>query len=247
MRRTEPGQARVEWQTVRRALSWTRCGCLLLLLAAGGTAMAAGQRGFIAAPGPSAADTTTRCPAPPQKPGDPELPRVFVDTRMPPVTGETIHVDAGQSLKVALLKARPGDEIVLQAGATFTGPFTLPKKNGDEWIIIRSSASAELPADRRVDPADSVHMATIRTTSAEPAIRTAPGAHHYRLVGSRGNVDRVQPRTAGYRRLGCCRPGSNRPPFRSGPPLRAPRRRSTDPSRHFVDGRPWRRDQLAHR
>ncbi len=161
-----------------KPLLLAQCACFLFYLAACLDALA-GNINTTA----RESQIPVRCPAPPLKPGDPELPRVFVDTRMPAVTGRTIHVGANQGFRAALLKARPGDEIVLQAGATFTGPFTLPKKNGDDWIIIRSSAVDKLPAGQRVGPVDRVHMATIRTTSGEPAIQTAPGAHHYRLIG----------------------------------------------------------------
>src|SRR5919109_1173848 len=77
---------------------------------------------------------------------DPELPRVFVDTTLVAPTGNTIAVAAGGDLQAALDAAQPGDVITLQAGATFTGPFTLPKKSGSGWIVIRTSApDAQLP------------------------------------------------------------------------------------------------------
>ena len=52
----------------------------------------------------------------------------------------TITVNAGGDLQAALNKAVPGDTILLQAGATFTGNFVLPKKSGSTFIIVRSSA-----------------------------------------------------------------------------------------------------------
>src|SRR5437016_3059129 len=56
----------------------------------------------------------------------PQLPLAYVDTTLPPSTGATISVSAGGNLQNALDAAQPGDVISLQAGATFTGPFTLP-------------------------------------------------------------------------------------------------------------------------
>ncbi|MEP7345660.1 MAG: Ig-like domain-containing protein, partial [Gemmatimonadaceae bacterium] len=50
-----------------------------------------------------------------------ELPRVYLNFPYKPPTGNTITVLAGGSLQNALNAAQRGDEIVLQAGATFTG------------------------------------------------------------------------------------------------------------------------------
>ncbi|MBI4472558.1 MAG: hypothetical protein HY646_07805, partial [Acidobacteria bacterium] len=98
-------------------------------------------------------------------------------------TGTTIRVSAGGSLQAALNQAQPGDEIVLDAGATFVGPFTLPNKSGSGEIVIRSSALSNLPEGRRVSPADAVHMPKITAASGGAAIRSAAGAHHYRFIG----------------------------------------------------------------
>ena len=65
-----------------------------------------------------------------------------------------IRVGARDSLQRALNTAQPGDTIVLQAGVTFTGPFTIPTRNGDAYITIQSSRLSELPpAGQRVGPA----------------------------------------------------------------------------------------------
>src|SRR3569832_2347608 len=72
----------------------------------------------------------------------PELPRVFLDTTYVPPTGATINVPAGDNLQAALDTAQPGDQIVLQAGATYTTPsdgFVLPNKSGANWIVIRAA------------------------------------------------------------------------------------------------------------
>src|SRR5215831_9903523 len=53
--------------------------------------------------------------------GAPELPRVFLDTTYRAPTGNTIRVAAGQNVQAAINQAQPGDVIMLQAGATFTG------------------------------------------------------------------------------------------------------------------------------
>jgi len=116
---------------------------------------------------------------------EPELPRVFVDTTYsPPTRGKLIPVKAGGDLQAALHASRPGDVIELQAGATFTGNFVLPRKTGNDWIYIRSSAHALLPPPgTRVLPSHARLMARIETPNRTPAVRTAAAAHHYRFVG----------------------------------------------------------------
>lgn len=133
-----------------------------------------------APPAPAAVDTAKPAAV---VPGAPELPRATVDVSMPSGTGRSIQLNASGDLQAAINDASPGDQIVLPAGATFTGNFTLPAKSGSGWIIIRSSGI--LPAaGRRVRPSDAGQMARIVAAHPEyPAIQTAPGAHNYRLVG----------------------------------------------------------------
>src|SRR5437016_4191159 len=115
----------------------------------------------------------------------PTLPQAFIDTTYSPPSGNTIVVNAGGNLQTAINNAVPGDTIVLQAGATFTGPFTLPNKVGSGWIYIRSSAYAGLPPPgSRVSIADATNMPKIVGTAAGgTAIQTNPQAHNYRFVG----------------------------------------------------------------
>lgn len=93
-----------------------------------------------------------------------------------------IVVKAGDNLQSAINKAQPGDTIEVEAGAVFKGPITLPAKSGDAVVTIQSSRVAELPAGR-VNPSHASLMPKIVAVSTQPAIRTAPKAHHYRLVG----------------------------------------------------------------
>ncbi len=110
---------------------------------------------------------------------------------------------AGANLQTVLNNANCGDTIQLQAGATFTGLFTLPAKNCDDsnWIIIRTSApDSALPAEgSRMSPCyagvrslpgrpaftcpvtTASVLATIVTPKAQPAFALAAGANHYRL------------------------------------------------------------------
>jgi hypothetical protein len=118
-------------------------------------------------------------------PGDPEPPRVFLDTTYIVPTGKTIKVAAGGDVQAAIDQAQPGDVIMLQAGATFRGNFQLPNKSGSNWIVIRSSASdADLPPPgTRVTPAKSAVMPKLISPNSDPVVYTDEGAHHYRFIG----------------------------------------------------------------
>jgi hypothetical protein len=140
--------------------------CVLALTAAGLLSLWAAAGGFAAT-----------LPTPPQ---------VFIDTTYSAPAGNTITVNAGDNFQAALNNAQLGDTIVLQAGATFAGPFTLPNKTtGTGWIYIQSSNYSSLPAPgKRVGPADAANMPKITVaTGGRSAIETANNAHHFRFVG----------------------------------------------------------------
>ncbi len=107
-----------------------------------------------------------------------------MDTTPTAPAGRTLSVSAGGDLQAALERAQPGDVITLEADASFVGPFTLPKKRGDEWITIRTSAPDDrLPAPgARIDPSYARIMPKLEAGRGA-VIVTAPGAHHYRFVG----------------------------------------------------------------
>ncbi|HKS43495.1 MAG TPA: hypothetical protein VJX74_22965 [Blastocatellia bacterium] len=118
---------------------------------------------------------------------EPAPPAIYLDTTYERPTGRTIQVKGGGNLQAALDGAAQGDVIALESGATFIGNFTLPAKNGssNKWIIIRSSTEdAKLPQPgTRVVPADAQMMPKLVSPNADPVLRTAPGAHHYRFIG----------------------------------------------------------------
>jgi hypothetical protein len=95
-------------------------------------------------------------------------------------------VPADGDLQAALNNARPGDTILLDAGATYVGNFVLPAKNagGRAFITIRSAAAdADLPgSDERITPEFARHLPTLRSPNGRAVLATAPGAHHYRLM-----------------------------------------------------------------
>src|SRR5262249_31576253 len=117
-------------------------------------------------------------------PGDPEPPRVYLNTAYVAPTGRTIAVNAGGNLQSAIDQAQPGDLILLQAGATFTGNFVLPNKIGTGCVTVRASTpDANLPQGTRVTPASASLMPKIISANSESALQTADGAHHFRFVG----------------------------------------------------------------
>ncbi|HEV2915232.1 MAG TPA: hypothetical protein VGX92_18280, partial [Pyrinomonadaceae bacterium] len=93
---------------------------------------------------------------------------------------KTITVPKGGNFQKALDAAAPGDTIILEASASFIGPFTLPAKasTSSAFITIQSSALASLPASR-VSPQHASLMPKLLSPGNNlPALLTAPSAHH---------------------------------------------------------------------
>lgn len=140
---------------------------------------------------------------------EPELPRVYVETTYPTsMTGTEKYVTETCDLQCTINEAQPGDTIMLQPGATYTGNFNLPYKANpsNAWIIIRSASTAfnangALPPGTRVDGNNASHkaqMAKIRAPVITPdglareAFLAQARANHYRLVGlDIGGADNV--------------------------------------------------------
>lgn len=117
----------------------------------------------------------------------PTLPQYQVNTDLSnsPVTGRSITVASGGDIQAAINSANPGDEIVLQAGGSWTGQYVLPNKGQTtSWITIRSSAVSSLPGPgTRVSPNDAANMPKIMADGTAAAFTFAKKANHYRLIG----------------------------------------------------------------
>jgi hypothetical protein len=139
--------------------------------------------------------------------GPAELPRVHVKSSLAdtPAPGKVLPVKGGEDLQSALDRASCGDTLSLEAGATFTGRFVLPKKACDDahWIIVRTSApdKALPPEGTRLTPCyagiaslpgrPDFHCAATRNVTAKITfagrnagpIYFEDGANHYRFIG----------------------------------------------------------------
>jgi hypothetical protein len=106
-----------------------------------------------------------------------------VDSGPVPASARTIPVPAGGDLQAALAEAQPGEQISLEPGATYRGPFHLPRKEGNGWIVIAPKTLRGLPATgQRVDRSHAGLMPKL-VSSSETIVDADPGAHHYRFVG----------------------------------------------------------------
>jgi len=97
----------------------------------------------------------------------------------------TIAVPASGDLQAALDAAQPGDVITLVPGATYVGNFVLRNKGAaQDYITVRSAAlDASLPKPGvRMTPAYAALLPKIRSSNSSSAMRTATGAHHWKLL-----------------------------------------------------------------
>ncbi len=101
------------------------------------------------------------------------------------LTGTVITVPAGGDFQTALNAANPGDQIVLAAGATYTGNFTLPNKSGSGWVTIRTSNMAGISAaGTRVSSSQASAMPKLVSPIVSPVItNNGQGIHNYRFIG----------------------------------------------------------------
>ncbi|MFN7998091.1 MAG: beta-propeller fold lactonase family protein [Bryobacteraceae bacterium] len=113
----------------------------------------------------------------------PKLPQATVNTTFPIVTGHSIPVHAGSDFQAALNSANCGDELVLDAGAVYSGNFVVPTRNCTSKILIRSSALSSLPAGKRVSPSSVAYMATLVTPNKNPVLNFSQSATGFYFAG----------------------------------------------------------------
>lgn len=96
-----------------------------------------------------------------------------------------IVVNAGDNLQTALNNVTAGQTIMIQAGATFTGNFTLPTKVGTAEILVRTATpDASFPPDTaRVAASDEALMPVIATANSSPALTTSGATANWRFQG----------------------------------------------------------------
>jgi len=117
----------------------------------------------------------------------PTLPQALPSTTVGAPT-RVVRVPAGGDLQAAINAARPGDEVRLAAGATWTGNFVIPGTSAcsvSQWITVRSDVSdAQLPAAGiRMTPAAATGLAKIVTNNATAALRTNGPTCGWRFLG----------------------------------------------------------------
>ena len=131
-------------------------------------------------------------------PAAPALPEASVDLTMPMqgtancpslTSGSDCirQVPAGNasSLQAALNASTCGDTVVLQAGSTYSGNFTVPNIGScSGWVVVESSNVSSLPSGTRVGPSSVSKMASLSTATLGPVLQLpTAGIHNFRFIG----------------------------------------------------------------
>lgn len=110
-----------------------------------------------------------------------ELPRDTVDGSYPAITRRY----ACTALQTCLDTAKTGDEILLAPGAVHRNAIVRATARGGA-VVVRTNVELGGPWERMTPTkADALSLATITTSTSEPAIVYGTGAHHVRFTGVR--------------------------------------------------------------
>src|ERR1051325_10932909 len=101
---------------------------------------------------------------------------------VPGTASVTVH--NSDELQRALDEAKPGETILLQPGATFTGNFVLPARASDDArvITVRTAGDASTPEGEAITPDAAAPLAKLRSPNGSPALSTKPGARGWRIA-----------------------------------------------------------------
>lgn len=127
---------------------------------------------------------------------DPDPPEFTVSETLPTGWNGTADVvvtdNAGMTAALTGIVQNGSGPYIIQitAGTALTGTYKIPNKTGSQWVIIRTSAYASLPAvGTRVAPADASDMAKITSSGTNPALWFEYGAHNIRFIGIEVTTD----------------------------------------------------------
>lgn len=141
-------------------------------------------------------DTTIGAVPQPDPSGYAELPRRWIDTRMPEAV-RTLSVTSCGSLQATLDSAQAGDRIALSARLRCRGAFVARDKLGT--VIL--TTETQLPAEgTRVTPSTAANYAVLVAPGVEPALRIL--GDHWRVVGITIQMDSTASLNYGMLRVG---------------------------------------------
>jgi len=129
------------------------------------------------------APASTGLPALPPGVVQPARPRCTVPV-YPVVTGTSWAVHAGDNLQTVLNGVACGDEVVIDAGALFTGNYTAPYIHCPTTpVLVRSAAIASLPPGVQVQQSQASLMPTISTPNNTGVLVFAQGSSGWYFAG----------------------------------------------------------------
>jgi len=133
-------------------------------------------------------------------------PAVFLATSLQetPSAGRTVRVSASDNLQAVLDSVRPGDHVLLERGARFTGNFTFGARSGGVdggWITVETEGAATAEGVR-VTPATATGYASLVSTTILPALATNGPARRWRFIGIEMTNDPSVPVVNGTVQLG---------------------------------------------